>query len=292
MGLAGAVYLVAGILTLRKKSMAARGGDPLFVLGCLFIAVPLAVFAPEHFEGPDFVQSMVPPWMPGEHRLWAYFVGCCLLAAATSLLLGKGVRLSSSLLGLMFVLFVCLLYAPYVLKAPQSRFSWTYALRDLSFCAGAWAVAGVQYRASAPRLSRGLILFSRCVLATAALFYAVQHFLHPEFAPGVPLEKVMPAWMPLPRAWGYGAGVILLAVGLGLALGLKPRLAAAAMGALMTALTLSPYTLMLVRAHGSPADINEALNYIADTLLYSGAAFALAAALPVEPSRGGEPKGT
>ena len=41
---------------------------------------------------------MVPSWMPA-HVFWAYFVGCALFAAATSLTLKKFVRLASSLLG-------------------------------------------------------------------------------------------------------------------------------------------------------------------------------------------------
>src|SRR5580658_2706423 len=105
MGLAGLSYLVAGIFVLRKEIAAARGWEKLVALGAVFIAVSLAAFAPEHFQGPDFVQNMVPSWMP-VRPLWAYFIGCALFAAATSLTLGKGVRLSSTLLGLMFFLFV------------------------------------------------------------------------------------------------------------------------------------------------------------------------------------------
>ena len=67
------------------------------------------MFAPEHFRGPEFIQKMVPSWMP-VRWFWAYFVGCALLAAATSLTLRKFMRLSSTLLGLMFFLFVCMIY--------------------------------------------------------------------------------------------------------------------------------------------------------------------------------------
>jgi hypothetical protein len=51
---------------------------------------------------------------------WPYFVGCALLAAATSLTVRKFVRLSSTLLGLMFFLFVCMLYMQYALAHPSS----------------------------------------------------------------------------------------------------------------------------------------------------------------------------
>jgi uncharacterized membrane protein len=278
MSFAGLLYLVVGIFLFRKDIAAARGWDKLIALGCVFFAVPLAIFAPEHFKGPEFVQNMVPSYMPW-HWFWAKFIGCALLVAAASLTFRKYVRLSSTLLGTMFFLFVCMLYIPFVVAHPQSRFSWTIALRDLSFSAGAWALAGLLWRASSPQLSKWMILFARCVLAVAAIFFAVEHFLHPEFAPGVPLEKVMPSWVPFARIWGYLAGAILLVGGIGLTQNKQARKAAALIGALMTVLTLLPYFLILVFARGS-SDINEAINYVADTWLYAGAALLLASALP------------
>jgi uncharacterized membrane protein len=279
MGFAGLIYFVAGVLILRKEISAARGWDKLITLGCVFIAVPLAVFAPEHFHGgPRYIQNMAPSWMP-VHWFWPYFVGCALLAAATSLTVRKFVRLSSTLLGLMFFLFVCMIYIPNALAHPENRFAWALALRDLSFAGGAWALAGVHNRASSPQTSKWMILFGRIVAAIAAIFFAVQHFLHPEFAPGVPLELMTPSWVPFPSVWGYLAGAILLAAGIGLALNKKSRIATASIGALMTVLTLFLYLLILILAHGS-TEINEALNYVADTLLFAGAALALASALP------------
>jgi uncharacterized membrane protein len=284
MGFAGLFYLVAGVFILRKEISAARGWDKLITLGAVFIAVPLAVFAPEHFRGPEFVGSMVPSYMPARW-FWPYFIGCALLAAATSLTFRKFVRLSSTLLGLMFFLFVCMIYLPSALRHPHGRFGWTYALRDLSFCAGAWALAGLHSRASSPQLSKWMILFGRMVIAIAAIFYGAQHFLHPDFAPGVPLELKMPSWVPFPSVWAYLAGVVLLAAGIALALNKKPRIAAASIGALMTVLTLFPYLAMLIHARGSAPEFNEAINYVADTWLYAGAALALASALPRDPAR-------
>jgi uncharacterized membrane protein len=286
MGFAGLIYFVVGVFILRKEIGAARGWDKLITLGCVFIAVSLATFAPEHFRGPEFVKNMVPSWMPAR-VFWPYFIGCALLAAATSVTLRKFVRLSSTLLGLMFFLFVCMLYLPSALRHPNHRFAWAYALRDLSFAGGAWALAGLHSRASSPQLSKWMILFGRIVIAIAAIFYAVEHFLHPEFAPGVPLELMTPSWVPFPSVWAYLAGAILLAAGIGLALNKQSRIAAASIGALMTVLTLSLYLLILLLAHGG-SEINEGLNYVADTLLYAGAALALASALPRDSNRVGK----
>jgi uncharacterized membrane protein len=283
MCLAGLIYFVAGVFTFRQEISAARGWDKLIAMGCMFIAVPLAVFAPEHFGGPMKISDMIPSWMP-VRWFWAYFVGCALFAAAASLTARKFVRLSSTLLGLMFFLFVCLMHIPNALADPKNQLEWEIVLRDLSFAAGAWALTGLYIRASSPQLSKWMILFGRIVIATAAIFFAVEHFLHPGLAPGVPSEKVTPSWVPFPSVWGYLTGAILLAAGIGLALNKKSRIAATAIGALMTALTLFLYLPIWILARGGTTpEIMEAINYVFDTLLYGGTALVLASALPRDP---------
>ena len=283
MCLAGLIVLFPGVLILRKAFVAARGCDKLITLGPLFIAVSLAVFAPEHFGGPMNVSDMVPSWMPA-HLFWAYFVGCALFAAAVSFAAMKFVRVSATLLGLMFFLFVCMMHLPYALTHLNDRFGWTYALRDLSFAAGAWALAGMLSRASSPRQSKVMILFGRIVIGLAAIFFAAEQFLHPEFAPGFPLELITPSWIPLPRAWGYITGAILLAAGICLVLNRKSRLAATAIGALMTVLSLFFYLPIWIHARGGTTpEIMEAINYVFDTLFYAGTALVLASALPRDP---------
>ncbi len=61
MGLAGLVYLVAGVFLLRKEIGMDRGWEKLIIpLGPVFIAASLAAFAPEHFRGPEFVAEYGP----------------------------------------------------------------------------------------------------------------------------------------------------------------------------------------------------------------------------------------
>lgn len=77
-----------------------------------------------------------------------------------------------------------------------------------------------------------------------------------------------------------------MGAGIALALNKQSRIAAASIGALMTALTLFLYLPILILAHaGTVPQINEELNYVADTLLFAGAALALASALPRGPGR-------
>jgi uncharacterized membrane protein len=283
MCVAGLIYLAVGVFVIRKEISAARGWEKLITLGCVFFAVPLAVFAPEHFRGPEFVKESVPSWMP-VRWFWPYFVGCALVVAATSLTLMKFVRLSSTLLALMFSLFVCMIYVPSALENPTERFAWSLLLRDLSFAAGAWSLAGLYSRASSPQQSKWMILFGRIAIAIAAIFFGVEHFLHPNSAPGIPLPMMTPTWVPFPNLWAYLAGAILLAAGIALALNKKPRIAATSIGALMTTLTVFLYLPILILARGE-SEVIVGLNYVADTLLYAGAALLLASALPRDPDR-------
>lgn len=277
---AGLIYLVAGVLVVRRELWVARGWDKLITLGSVFVAVSLAVFAAEHFRGAKFLKFLVPAWMPAR-LFWAYFVGFAHISAATSLTARKFVRLSSTLLGVMFLLFVLMIHLPNVAAHPKDRIMWAIALRDLSFSGGAWALAGLLAQKSSPQESKWMVLFGRMVVGLAVIFFAVEHFLHPEFAPGVPLEKMTPAWVPFPLAWGYLAGAILLAAGIGLVINKKSRMSATAIGAMMTVLTLFLYLPILILARdGSTPQISEAINYVADTLLYAGAALLLASALP------------
>ena len=278
MAFAGLVYLAAGFFMVRREVSTTRGWDRLIALAPVLIAASLAAFAPEHFRGPNFIKEVVPSWLPARW-FWPYFVGCALLAAATSLTARKFVRLSSSLLGVMFFLFVCMIYLRFALAHPAGRFGWTYVLRDLSFCAGALAIAGLNTRDTSPQPSKWMIVFARGVIAIAAIFYGVEHFLHPDFAPGIPLELKTPSWVPVPSVWAFAAGAVLVSSGIALVLNKKPRIAAAVIGALMIALTLLLYIVILFLARGEPA-VNEALNYVADTLLYAGSALALASAMP------------
>jgi uncharacterized membrane protein len=290
MSFVGLLYFVAGVFILRKEIGAARGWDKLITVGAVFLAVPVAMFGTDHLCSPGPIKDIVPSWMPA--RLFVtYFVGCALLAAATSLTVRKYVRLSFTLFGLMFFLFVCMMHIPNALVDPKDRFAWEIVLRDITYSGAGFALAGLYSRASSPQLSKWMILFGRVVIAMAAIFFAVEHFLHPEFAPGVSSPEVTPSWVPFPRVWGYLAGTILLAAGIGLALNKKPRIAATSIGALMTALTLSLYLLILILAlahGGSRLEINVALDTVFDTLLYGGAALVLASALPRDPDRVGK----
>jgi uncharacterized membrane protein len=275
--LAGVVYLIAGLVVVRRR-LSHRLFD-VSVLGRVFVPTALATFAAEHFASANFIKDGVPPWMPG-HLFWAYFVGCALLAAATSILAMKYVRVSATLLGIMLCLFVILLHIPNVVQHPSDRFAWAVAARDFSFALGAWTLASTQFADHGAESARRILATCRVLFAFILVFFAVEHLLHPQFTPGVPLPQQMPAWIPARSAWGYVMGAMLLASGISLLLDKYARPTTTCLGLGVTLVVLFINAPMLAIAV-QPADVTTGFNYVGDTLLFAGMIFFVAEAIPV-----------
>jgi uncharacterized membrane protein len=272
--LGGAIVLLIGIVAVRREVASAIGLEKIVALGPICMAAPLGVFGAEHIAGARFIAQMVPSYMPG--RLFiAYFVGCALFAAALSLTLKKQAFLGGLMLGIMIFLFVCMLHIPGVISRPHDRILWAVAFRDSSFAGAAWAFAGTQTEQWRSEGKHILITIGRFVVSIGAMFFGVEHFLHPEFAPGVPLAKVTPVWIPGHVLIGYWTGVVLFVAGASILLNKKVRMAATYLGAWVLLLVLGVYLPIMIRI---PANVPDGLNYFADTLMYAGAVLLLAGA--------------
>jgi len=279
--LVGVGFLVFGLISVRKQLSFKLDGWP--VLGRVFVPASLALFGTGHLVGARFLVELVPAWMPGR-LFWVYFAGFALLAASASIVTMKQVHWSAPLLGTMFFLFVLMIHLPSVVRTPHDRFRWAVMLRDLVFGIAAWALAGAQMQEQHPERARRLIGACRELFALVLVFYGVEHFLHPKFALGVPLELPTPAWVPVPSLWGYLVGAMLLISGLALLINKQARAAATGLGIAITVVVLFYYLPMLVPAR-LPSQLNLAVDYIADTLLFAGSIFLLAGALPANQFR-------
>jgi uncharacterized membrane protein len=252
--------------------------DKFVALTNLCFAIPLAVFGALHLANVAFVLPAVPAYMPWR-LFWAYFVGVALLAAAFSIATKVQVRWSGLLFGTMMFVFALLSDLPGVLANPTDRFAWALLIRELSFAAGGWLLA-----ASAMRESQRskLITVGRIILGIAAIFYGVEHFLHPLHCPGVPLEKLIPAYIPLRPLIGVVTGAILFVAGASILLNRNTRSAASYLGAWIVLLVVFVYGPILIVQMFDPSMMAqvEGINYFADTLLFAAAILALAAATP------------
>ena len=276
---AGVALLAIGLPIIIKNELPqAHGLDKIMPFGRLFFAIPMVVFAAQHFASAKLVALLVPSWIPA-HLFWVYLVGTALIAAALSIILKRQAQLAATLLGIMLFLFVVLLHIPKVVVNPRDRFAWAVLLRDLAFSGGAFAFAGAQMKARPTDGVPRLVTFGRFLVAIPAVFFGVEHFLHPEFAPGVPLNKLTPTWIPVRPLWAYLVGAVLVAAGASIIVNKKARSAATYLGIMILFLCLFIYLPIVVAI---PSDIGNGLNYFADTLLFSGAVLVLADALPKE----------
>jgi uncharacterized membrane protein len=268
----GCVLLVIGLIKVIKEEVPqARGLDKMLPFGRLFLVIPMAVFGTEHLTDTAGIASIVPKWMPA-HTFWAYLVGSALIAAALSITLKIRARLAATLLGAMFCCFVLMIHIPNIVASKGDRFLWAVGLRDIAFGGGAFAFAASQMKARSTNGGQGLATVARFFVGIPALFFGVEHFLHPTFATGVPLQKIMPEWIPGRLIWAYLTGAVLIASGSCLVANRKTREAATYLGVMILLLVLFEYLPVLI---ASPVDI-VSLNYVFDTLAFSGAALVLA----------------
>jgi uncharacterized membrane protein len=284
---AGILIFFVALWAARDDIAQARGLDKVVALGNLCFAAPLAVFGALHLAAAKALMTMVPSYMPWP-LFWAYFFGFALLAASLSIATKILVRWSGLLFGIAMFCFVAMMDIPGALQNPRDRFSWILAIRELIFGAGGWLLAAgamteMTTGANSRQLKTTFLTIGRVVVGITAIFYGVEHFLHPQQVPGIPLEKMIPDWIPAHLLINYLTGAILLVSGAAILLAKKTRLAATYLGAWIVLLVVVIYGPILISALANPStEIKiEGINYFFDTLLFAGVILALASATPV-----------
>ena len=278
---AGIALLSIGAWAAKDEIAEARSLDKIVASGSLCFASPLAVFGALHLFGPRFVVGMVPRYMPW-HSFWVYFVGCALIAASLSIATKIGVRWSGLLFGTMMFLFVAMIYLPGALRHPHDRFVWTIVFREASFGGAAWILAANSPDGWRGRGKSALTTVGRVFISLAAVFFGIEHFLHPTGLPGVPLQKQMPTWIPGRVLIDYATGAALLIGGVS-SLGTRAtRTVATYLGSwilLMVLVVYGPVLIVALSEAGTAGQV-EGINYFADTLLFAGTVLVLAKAAP------------
>jgi uncharacterized membrane protein len=281
------LLFIIGLIKIFGELRQEHGLDKIMPFGRLFFAIPLAVFGSEHFTFTANVAALVPPWIPA-HTFWVYLVGLAFLGAALSIAALVQARLAAALVGITLLIFVFVMDLPAVVANPGNRFFWALALRQLAFSGGAFAFAmcpgSTRPRPPSPTLrtaaTAGWPAIPRFFLGLPSLFYGVEHLLHPEYVPGVPLQKLTPEWIPGRIFLSYFVGVILILAGVCLLVNKKARTAATSLGLTILLTVLWIYLPMLLAA---PTDV-VALNFFFDTLLFCGAILLLANSIDKEPT--------
>ena len=275
----GGVVFAVGLVVvfLRGDWQKARELDKLILFGPLFYAAPLAAFGTEHFTQMKGVASFIPAWIPW-HVFWTCFVGACFIAAALSMVTRIQARLAASLLALTFFLFVALMDVPGWVQDPRDRFALALVLRQLSFSGGALALAVSLTGESRGQGADIFATIARYFIAVPVVFYSFEQFLHGNYVPGIPLNRVTPEWIYGHALWTYVAAVAYAVAGIPLLVGKKTRAAATWIGVTVLFVELVVYVPIGVVDRGSLIG----LNFLGDTLMYCGAVLLLAGAMPRE----------
>jgi uncharacterized membrane protein len=101
-------------------------------LGRQVLGIAFAVYGIQHFMYPRFLAALVPSWIPAR-LFWAYAVGTAFFAASLSALTGRQLRLSGTLLGVMYCTWVVILHAPRIAARAGHEPEWTSLLVALAF---------------------------------------------------------------------------------------------------------------------------------------------------------------
>jgi uncharacterized membrane protein len=272
--IAGIALLAIGLWGARNEIARDRGLNKLSAFATVCFAAPLAVFGSQHFSLTNGLLNMVPKYMPWR-MVWIYFVGAALIAASLSIATRIQMRWSGLLVGMMMFLFVAMLYFPSAIRT-GNRITWTIVFREMSFGAGGWLLAATAWGTQ----GRKLIFIGRLMVAMTAIFFGVQHFLHPHALPVVPLQKQMPAWLPASALIDYLTGAFLVAAGLCFLLAQRTARIAAYLSLWILLMIAAIYLPVMVGAFADPSsDVKlEGVNYFFDTLLFAGVILALARA--------------
>jgi uncharacterized membrane protein len=247
-------------------------------VGRIFFAIGLIGIGIQHFIFHDFIPVIVPAWpswIPGR-PFWAYAVGAALIAAGLAIIFNIKARTVAVITGAAFLIMVVIGHIPVQLAgSPKIIGVWNNAFKALSFCGGAWVVAGsfgewTQQKASF--FDRAMPI-GRFFLPLMLVVFGIEHFIYPTF-----VVMIIPAYIPWKVFWTYFAGTALIAGGAGMLFRVYARLAALMSGIMMF---LWVFLLHIPRAVADPrGSLGNEWTSVFEALAYSGVAFILAA-LPV-----------
>jgi hypothetical protein len=110
-----------------KSNIVASGMLP-FCLALIVLGVQELIFAP-------YVTTLLPAWIP-LHLFWAYFLGIVTILGALSILTRFTALVGAPLLGLVFLIWMCIVQVPRVVAAPHNPNEWTSLLIAFAMAGG------------------------------------------------------------------------------------------------------------------------------------------------------------
>jgi len=154
------------------------------------------------------------PWFP-ESVFLGYLTGVALLAAGISIIVNIQARITSIVLGSLFLFYVLFSELPQVVAMPKSVGIRTVFFEALAMCASAWTLAATLRTESSPRqwvrVLDKLIESGPYLFGFSLVVFGIDHFLVLAL-----IASLVPAWMHLGMFWAYFTGAAFVAAGISL----------------------------------------------------------------------------
>jgi uncharacterized membrane protein YphA (DoxX/SURF4 family) len=226
--------------------------------------------------------NAIPLSLPGR-ALWVDACGCILIAASVGLCFARTTLPSFATIAAYYV-FWAIGSAPPIFSELLSFGAWYGLVIASSAIAGAWILyvalrlesAGVAFTG---RDQRG-VQVARVVFGLACTFYGCSHFAFADYT-----ASFLPAWLPGRLGFAYFTGICHVAGGIGIALGIVPRLAAtleAIMMSLFGVLIWVPSFFTDPRPEWAGTTLNQCSELVVNLVL-AAAAWSIAASLRMTP---------
>jgi uncharacterized membrane protein len=161
------------------------------------------------------------PW----REVWAYGLGAILLAASAGLFFTRTALVSAIIVGAYGSIWIAARVRA-ALPEPLSIGSWYGVFEALGPLLGAWILYALlrrQHAAPAVTAMTGdrTLHVARVLFGAACVEFGAAHFAYASYT-----ASMVPAWLPGPTGFTYLTGAFQVAAGLGLLVGILPRLAA------------------------------------------------------------------
>jgi uncharacterized membrane protein YphA (DoxX/SURF4 family) len=135
LALGGGAFVISNLYPNRKSDGFIGFIEKLSYYGKYFVGIMLIIFGIDHFVYTEFVQTLVPTWIPGS-LFWTYFAAVALIGSGLAILINFKPRVISILLAAMLFLWLILLHIPRAIVAPitDNGNEWTSVFECLAFC--------------------------------------------------------------------------------------------------------------------------------------------------------------
>jgi uncharacterized membrane protein YphA (DoxX/SURF4 family) len=193
-------------------------GHVMFAIGAASIAIVSIAFG-------DFAPMWrsIPVWIPGR-EIWLYGSAVVLLAASAGLCFSRTAVPSLLAIGAYQTMWAVMGVSP-ILSNPLSIGSWYGLCEASTSLAGAWILwAILRSRSQGPEMSmaaKHVVRVAQVLFGLTCIFYGCSHFAYADYT-----ASMVPAWLPGGLGFAYLTGFGHIAAGVGIVIGILPRLAA------------------------------------------------------------------